>query len=115
MIKESLDNDVNTCAYEDCYGCKKNRCLKTGEYRFLTVKILLIYGTSTSIDSYVSGVSFYWKLDNLLYATLSIGLITFFFSFIGSAFGMKMKRIVGNKANLIGGIILILLAIKSII
>ncbi len=115
MIKDALDTGGNICEHEHCFDCKKIRCIKTGEYRKLSLKILLIYGLATSIDSLIAGVSFYGKLDNTLFATLSVGIITFIFSFFGSAFGMKLKMFVGNKANLIGGSILIILAIKSIL
>lgn len=115
MVKDSFSKVEVTCSYEDCYQCKKNKCLKTGEYRFLTLKILLIYGTATSIDAFAAGVSYGLLNNNIWEASISIGVITLIFSFIGAASGMHLKKIIGNKATILGGIILIILAIKSVI
>ncbi|QVK19143.1 manganese efflux pump [Mycoplasmatota bacterium] len=114
MLKDSFSKNKDTCGYENCYQCKKNKCLKTGEYRFLTLKILLIYGTATSIDAFAAGISYGLLNNNIWGASISIGVITFIFSFIGAASGMHLKKIIGNKATILGGLILIILAFKSI-
>lgn len=115
MLIEAFDKKEKLCVNEECINCKKNRCLKTGEYRFLTFKLLLIYGSATSIDAFAAGVSFGLKYDEIILAVISISFITFIFSYFGSTFGMYLKKYIKNKAEIIGGLILIFLAIKSLI
>ncbi len=115
MLKDSFTKVKEKCPHQECFHCKKNQCLNTGEYRFLTTKILLIYGTATAIDAFAAGVSYSLVNDHILWAALSIGLVTYLFSYFGSAFGMYLKHYIGNKATIIGGIILLLLAVKSFI
>ncbi|HEY8364010.1 MAG TPA: manganese efflux pump [Haloplasmataceae bacterium] len=115
MILDSFDKVEAKCTQENCIHCRRNKCLNTGEYRFLNNKILLIYGTATSIDSYAAGVSYGLKYSSILYASLTIGLITFLFSFLGVNIGLYVKKYIGKKATILGGIILIILAIKSVL
>ncbi len=115
MLKDAFEKPKETCTHENCYHCQKNKCLNTGEYRFLTAKILLIYGTATSIDAFAAGVSYGLSYSDILWAAFSIGAITFVFTYFGSAFGLHIKNFIGKKANIVGGLILIFLAIKSII
>lgn len=115
MLMEAFDNKEKDCEYDTCFNCKKNRCLRTGEFRFLTLKLLFIYALATSIDAFASGVSFSFKYDNGLNATIIISLITFCFSYIGVSCGKYIKKYIGKKAVVIGGLILIFLAIKTIL
>ena len=82
------------------------------------VKVMFILAVATSIDALAVGVSFaFLKLSTLyiILAVLFIGCITFIFSAvgvkIGSIFGTKYK----SKAELAGGIILILIGIKVVL
>lgn len=78
----------------------------------LSVKHMFPYAIATSIDALAVGVTFALLEVDILMAVVLIGLITFIFSFvgvkIGSLFGDKFK----DKAQIFGGIVLILLAIK---
>lgn len=116
MIKESLTNKEGKCPNDVCIeaNCKKSKCSLTGNYRFLTIKLLVIYGIATSIDAFAAGISFSIMYNKIYIASLSIGLITFILSFFGTILGFKIKGFIGNKANLFGGIILIILAIKAL-
>lgn len=116
MIKENFTHETNKCEHKVCLelGCKNKKCLKTGQYRFLTLSLLITYGLATSIDAFAAGVSYGLIYDKLLLPTLLIFLITFILSGVGVTFGTKLKSKIGDKANLLGGLILILLAIKSL-
>lgn len=100
MIKESrcCDEDSNT----------------SGSLNF---KIMLVMAIATSIDALAVGVAFSFKLtfERMLLAVLVIGVTTFLLSAIGTKigniFGVKYK----SKAELAGGIILILLGLKILL
>lgn len=79
----------------------------------LKFKVMLTMALSTSIDALAIGVTFAILPNvNIVFAVTFIGIITFIFSVlgvkIGNHFGVKYK----SQAELIGGIILILLGIK---
>lgn len=84
----------------------------------LSFKIMLIMAVATSIDALAVGITFAFLIDsvaNLIFAFLSIGIITFILSTagvkIGNIFGVKYK----SKAELTGGIILILIGVKILL
>lgn len=80
----------------------------------MDVKTMLMLAVATSIDALAVGVSFAFLKVNIVAAVLFIGCITFVFSAagvkIGSLFGNKYK----SKAELAGGIILIIIGIKTL-
>lgn len=83
----------------------------------LAFKKMLLLAIATSIDAFAVGVSFaFMEIGSLIVpAVLFIGIITFTLSMagvkVGSVFGTRYK----SKAELAGGIILILLGIKIIL
>lgn len=81
----------------------------------LSFKTMLILAIATSIDALAVGVSLAFLKVNIIFAILCIGIVTFAISFsgvkIGSVFGTKYK----SKAELAGGIILILLGVKILL
>lgn len=81
----------------------------------MTIKGMLLLAIATSIDAFAVGVSFAFLKVNIIYAVLFIGVVTFAFSSagikIGSIFGAKYK----SKAELAGGVILVLLGLKILL
>jgi len=78
-------------------------------------KIMLPLAVATSIDALAVGVSFSFLKVNILIATLFIGITTFLVSItgvkIGNIFGIKYK----SKAELAGGVVLILIGVKILL
>lgn len=78
----------------------------------LAAKIMLVLAIATSIDALAVGISFAFVNYNIILSIIFIGAITFAISAIGvkigSIFGTKYK----NKAELAGGLILILIGLK---
>ena len=78
-------------------------------------KTMLPLAVATSIDALAVGVTFAFLDVNIWFAIALIGVTTFAFSAagvkIGNVFGAKYK----SKAELAGGVILILLGIKILI
>jgi len=116
MIKDSFSNQEGLCPHHICLdiNCGNTKCTKTGQYRILTFKLLLIYGIATSIDALAGGISFGLIYTEINLAVFFITLITLVLSYIGTVFGLKIKHLIGNNSNFIGGLILVFLAIKSL-
>jgi len=81
----------------------------------LDIKELFFLAVATSIDALAVGITFAFLKVDILLAVSIIGVVTFLISaagvFIGNIFGNKYK----SKAELAGGIILILLGIKILL
>ena len=81
----------------------------------LGFKTMLLLAIATSIDALAMGVTFAFLNVNIIPAISFIGIITFTCSVvgvkIGNVFGLKYK----SKAEIVGGIILILLGCKILI
>ncbi len=97
MIKEALSKDDDK------------------EDSSLAFKAMLMLAIATSIDALAVGVTFAFLQVNIIFAIIFIGVITFTLSAIGvkigNIFGVKYK----SKAELAGGIILILLGVKILL
>ncbi len=82
----------------------------------LKIGELFILAIATSIDALAVGVSFACLDDiNIFISVLIIGVTTLILSFIGVLIGNKFGAKFKTKAQVIGGIILILIGIKIII
>ena len=90
MIHEALDNDEEEADAS------------------LDVKTMFLLAVATSIDALAIGITFAFLKVNIIPAVCFIGIVTFIISFagvkIGNVFGARYK----NKAEIVGGIILIL-------
>ena len=94
MIKSSFDDEVE----------KRN-----DKVDFKTMVVLAI---ATSIDALAVGITFAFLDVNLIHAVCFIGIITFILSAFGVKIGNKFGDIFQNKAELFGGVVLILIGLK---
>lgn len=97
MIKESRDDEVE----------KRN-----DKVDFKTMIVLAI---ATSIDALAIGVTFAFFEVNLILAVAIIGIVTFILSIVGVILGNKFGDKFQNKAELAGGIILIMIGLKILL
>ena len=97
MIHEALDNDEEEADAS------------------LDVKPMFLLAVATSIDALAIGITFAFLKVNIIPAVCFIGIVTFISSFagvkIGNVFGARYK----NKAEIVGGVILILLGLKILL
>lgn len=81
----------------------------------MDVKTMFFLAVATSIDALTVGITFAFLDVNIVMAVLFIGVITFVISAmgvkIGSIFGDKYK----SKAEMFGGIVLILIGVKTLL
>lgn len=79
------------------------------------VKTMLLLAIATSIDALAVGVTFAFLKVSIVPAVCFIGIVTFFLAVlgtkIGNVFGCKYR----SKAELAGGVILVLMACKILL
>jgi putative Mn2+ efflux pump MntP len=97
MIREALGDE------EECLDCS------------FTFRAMLPLAVATSIDALAVGVTFAFLKVSIVPAVSFIGVITFTLSaagvYIGHLFGAKFK----SKAELTGGIVLILMGLRILL
>ena len=91
---------------------KKNDC-KTFDTN--SIWIMLSLSIATSIDALAVGLSLALIKMPVLLSVSIIGFTTFLLSFAGVLVGKKFYKLLGNKAEYAGGIILICIGVKIII
>ena len=76
---------------------------------------MTLLAIATSIDALAVGVTFAFFEVNLLLSISSIGIITFMVSALGVIIGNKFGDKFQNKAEITGGIILIIIGLKILL
>lgn len=80
--------------------------------KVLTFRLLLVQAIATSIDALAVGVSFAALTVNIISSVCIIAATTFILSFIAVYIGKKFGDLLKQKAEIVGGIILILIGLK---
>lgn len=80
----------------------------------LNIKFIIGMALATSIDAFAVGISFAIIEVNMLLAVFIIGSVTFLASMLGILFGKKTGSHLGQKMEIIGGLILIIIGIKIV-
>ncbi len=78
-------------------------------------RAMLPLAVATSIDALAVGVTFAFLKVNIAVAASFIGLTTFVMSALGVTVGAKLGGQFGKKAELVGGVILILMGTKILL
>lgn len=78
-------------------------------------KNMIVLAIATSIDALAIGITFAFFKINLLLAICIIGVITFGLSLLGVKIGNKFGDKFQNKAEIMGGIILIIIGLKILL
>lgn len=81
----------------------------------LNYKELTLLAIATSIDALAVGITFAFFEVNIAFAVSSIGVITFIISLFGVYLGCKIGDKFKNKAELFGGIVLVLIGLKILL
>lgn len=97
MIRESLSSDEDEIS--DCFS-------------FREVTLLAI---ATSIDAFAVGITIALINDPILISAAIIGIVAFAFSIAGIYIGKRIGNYVGDKFQIVGGVILILIGIKILL
>lgn len=89
--------------------------VNTCTYNLLQTKTLIMLALATNIDVFAIGLTlaFYQTSLPLVLAVLSVCIVIF--TMLGFFMGKKMGIILGKKAGFIGGLILIIIAVKILL
>ena len=83
--------------------------------RVLTLGILLFQAIATSIDALAVGLGFSFLGVPIGAAAAEIGIITAIMVMISIYVGRKFGDLLGSKAEILGGTILVIIGIKAIL
>lgn len=97
MIKDSLSDDDDKSP------------------KHFTFKILMLQAVATSIDAFAVGVSFAATGASIVLSPVIIAAVTFVFSMAGIILGSRAGKCLGCKAEILGGAILIIIGLKSLL
>jgi putative Mn2+ efflux pump MntP len=78
----------------------------------LDLKVIIAMGIATSIDALIVGVSLAFAKYDMKLAFVLINFFTFIVAMLGMLIGKKGAKYLGNKAEIIGGIVIILVGLK---
>lgn len=85
------------------------------EIAIITHKVMLMLAIATSIDAMAAGFTLTLLDTNPFIACLIIGLTTFVFSWAGILIGSRSGTWLESKAELLGGVVLILIGLKVLL
>ena len=97
MIRESLTGDDEEI---------------TDHFSFREVTLLAI---ATSIDAFAVGITYAVLKTDIVIPVIMIGVTAFIFTIIGLYLGKKIGNYFGDKFEILGGVILILLGVKILL
>ena len=81
----------------------------------LTMPVLLFQAVATSIDALAVGVSFAALEVNVLTSSDIIGITTALTCIVALVIGKRFGNALGEKATIIGGAVLVLIGLKSLL
>lgn len=81
----------------------------------LDLKMLLMMAVATSIDALAVGITFAFLRMDILSSALTIGATTFLISFGGVAAGNRFGARYKQKAEIVGGVMLVLIGVKILL
>lgn len=91
---------------------KSEECCKEVPFKHRDIFVLAI---ATSIDALAVGVSFAFLKVDIISSVITIGVITLILSFIGVIIGNKFGVKFKSKAEIFGGVVLILMGLKILL
>jgi len=80
-----------------------------------TIKLMLTLAIATSIDALIVGFSFSFLDISIFIPSIIIGIVAFLMSFFGVYIGKRFGKILKNRIEIFGGLILIIIGLKILI
>jgi putative Mn2+ efflux pump MntP len=77
--------------------------------------VLFTLSIATSLDSLGVGLSLAFLQVNITLASLTFGVVTFIVTIIGFLLGKRLGALVGERAELVGGVILIIIGLRILL
>lgn len=79
----------------------------------LTLKVILVQAVATSIDAFAVGVSLRAVSVAVAPAVSIIGVTTLLCCIVALAIGKRFGHLLGDRAQIVGGVVLVLIGIKA--
>lgn len=93
---------------------QKDTCPREGGEK-LNLKELLMLAIATSIDALAVGITFAFLQVKIIPAISLVGVTTFVISYLGVFIGYRCGSKLKSKAELVGGLVLILIGVKILL
>jgi len=81
----------------------------------LHIRVIILLSLATSVDALAVGFSFATMIEKILLPVIIIGMVTFIASMLGILLGKKTGPTFNRYAEIIGGLILIIIGSKILI
>lgn len=85
------------------------------EKDILRIRTLLLLAVATSIDAFVVGITFNFIPVHIPLAIGTISITAFLMSLVGVYLGLRGKRLLGNRIELLGAFVIFLLSFKILL
>lgn len=88
---------------------------ENGEVITINNKTMLFLAIATSIDALAAGFTLQLFSVSLVFSIITIGIVTLFMSYIGVFIGLKSGLWLKNRAEIVGGLVLIGIGFKILL
>lgn len=95
-------------------GLEGERC-SMPETDYLALAGILVLSVATSIDSLGAGLGLAFLDGSIVLPALTIGLTSLIFSFAGMLLGSRLCGMIGKRAEVLGGLILLGIGVKILV
>lgn len=84
--------------------------------KYLNIKQIFTLSVATSIDAFAIGISFALLKTSIVFPALAIGFTSLFITLFGGFLGkLSISQTSGKKAEILGGVVLILIGVKILL
>lgn len=111
MIKEGISDLREARAAREAGG---DVCDLAPDAAALTLKVVLVQAVATSIDAFAVGVSLRAASVNIAEAAIIITLTTFLCCVVALAIGKRFGSMLGERAEIVGGVVLVIIGVKAL-
>lgn len=111
---ENINKNINENTNKNINENENKIYTKISKDKF-SFKELTLLAIATSIDAFAVGVTFAILKTPIIIPILFIGIVSFILSEIGIIIGQKIGHFFGNKFEIVGGIVLVLLGFKILL
>ena len=88
---------------------------KEDSLKLMNIFEMLLFGFAVSIDSFSVGIGLNSISNNFIISSFIFSICSLFFTYLGLILGKKISIIIGKMAELVGGIVLILIGVLYIL
>jgi len=89
---------------------KKEECKN-----ILSIYQLILFGFAVSLDSFSVGIGLRNINNNFILCSIIFSICSFLFTYLGLILGKKINHIIGKTSTIIGGLVLIVIALVYLI